>query len=145
MPPSSPSRALLSSLMTAQQKRCLLLFSLVDFLLHVTMHFLLSDTYHGACNRDSRSLYILPRPPPRFPRSSILPYILSLPAHLGKLTQQLPTQIMPPMTPRARTLSTHLLAHGLKHGTDMLSSISYLWLNTCTWVLENSSLYRTPQ
>ena len=46
--------------------------------------------------------------------SSIPPHILSLPAHLQKPSNtQLPTPIIPLLTPRARALSAHLLAHGI--------------------------------
>ncbi|KAH8987434.1 PLP-dependent transferase [Lactarius akahatsu] len=46
--------------------------------------------------------------------SSIPPRILSLPAHLqNPLKTQLPTPIIPILTPRARALSAHLLTHGV--------------------------------
>ncbi|KAH9052280.1 pyridoxal phosphate-dependent transferase [Lactarius vividus] len=46
--------------------------------------------------------------------SSIPPRILSLPAHLQHPSKtQLPTPIIPILTPRARALSAHLLAHGV--------------------------------
>jgi 8-amino-7-oxononanoate synthase len=47
--------------------------------------------------------------------SSIPPHILSLPAHLQRQTStaQPPTPIIPLLTPYARALSAHLLAHGL--------------------------------
>ncbi|KAH8984364.1 pyridoxal phosphate-dependent transferase [Lactarius hatsudake] len=46
--------------------------------------------------------------------SSIPPRILSLPAHLQHPSKtQLPTPIIPILTPRARALSAHLLTHGV--------------------------------
>ena len=47
--------------------------------------------------------------------SSIPPHVLSLPAHvrLQPSMTQPPTPIIPLLTPRARALSAHLLAHGL--------------------------------
>jgi 8-amino-7-oxononanoate synthase len=46
--------------------------------------------------------------------SSIPARILSLPAHLQQPPRtQLPTPIIPLLTPRARALSAHLLAHGI--------------------------------
>ena len=46
--------------------------------------------------------------------SSIPPRILSLPAYLQQPSRsQLPTPIIPLLTPRARALSAHLLAHGI--------------------------------
>lgn len=46
--------------------------------------------------------------------SAIPPRILSLPAHLQQPPRtQLPTPIIPLLTPRARALSAHLLAHGI--------------------------------
>ncbi|KAH9959474.1 PLP-dependent transferase [Russula dissimulans] len=59
------------------------------------------------------SIYFQDRLHASLAASSIPPHILSLPAHLGKSAKQLPTPIIPLMTPRARSLSAHLLAHGL--------------------------------
>ncbi|KAI9507148.1 pyridoxal phosphate-dependent transferase [Russula earlei] len=59
------------------------------------------------------SAYFLARLRSSLATSSIPPHVLSLPAHLGKSNTQLPTPIVPLLTPRARALSAHLLAHGL--------------------------------
>jgi len=117
--------------MTAQQKRYLLLSSLVDFLLRVTMHFLLYDTYREAYNRSSRSLYILLRLPLRFPRSSIPPHILSLPAHLGNLTKQLDLNHTTYDTPSAVTVYSP--SRTWTQIWDTYFIFYYLlWLNTST-------------
>ena len=60
------------------------------------------------------SIYFQERLRASLATSSIPPHVLSLPAHLQKPPRtQLPTPIIPLLTPRARALSAHLLAHGV--------------------------------
>jgi len=63
------------------------------------------------------SIYLQDRLRASLATSSIPAHILTLPAHLQKHHQpsmaQPPTPIIPLLTPRARDLSAHLLAHGL--------------------------------
>src|SRR5712671_1351343 len=64
----------------AQQKRYLLLSSLSICGPRPDDALSFYDTYHEACDACSRSLYLLPRPPPRFPRCIVHPTAYSLPA-----------------------------------------------------------------
>jgi len=60
------------------------------------------------------SIYFQERIRASLAASSIPPRILSLPAYLQQPSStQLPTPIIPLLTPRARALSAHLLAHGI--------------------------------
>jgi len=80
----------------------------------LTMHFLfMIPTAKLAARVLDHSIYFQDRLRASLAASSIPPHILSLPAHLGKSTKQLPTPIVPLITPRARSLSAHLLARGL--------------------------------